>query len=204
MDNNNSNMSRVRNLLIYLGIPIIVILIMSYVLSQSHQDATTYSDVISYFKENSVTEFTVKGSGKSATLDMKLDDKHDGKIIKYKLLDYNIFWNDIQEYINTTDKKLESESLATANEASTIKPIKYDLQPTADNSFWLDMIPIGILIIALFFFWFFIMRRMGAGGLGGKEMNFGKAKFKNNTDEKKKTTLTMLPAQMKKKKSLKK
>ncbi len=188
MDNNNSNTNRVRNLLIYLGIPIIVILIMSYVLSQSHQDTITYSDVLSYFKDNSVTEFTVKGSGKTATLYMKLDDKNDGKSIKYKLLDYNIFWNDIQEYINTTDNKEESNSTATANEASTIKPIKYDLQPTADNSFWLDMIPIGILILALFFFWFFIMRRMGAGGLGGKEMNFGKAKFKNNTDEKKKTT----------------
>ena len=205
MDNNNSNTNRVRNLLIYLGIPIIVILIMSYVLSQSHQDATTYSDVISYFREDSVTEFTVKGSGKSATLEMKLDDKHDGKIIKHKLMDYNIFWNDIQEYINTTNnnikyysvstadeaymaKSINSESQATASDANTDKPIKYDLKPTADNSFWIDIIPIGILIIALFAFWFFIMRRMGAGGLGGKEMNFGKAKFKNNTDEKKKTT----------------
>jgi cell division protease FtsH len=31
------------------------------------------------------------------------------------------------------------------------------------------------------------MRRMG-GGMGGREMNFGKAKFKNQADEKKKTT----------------
>ena len=32
------------------------------------------------------------------------------------------------------------------------------------------------------------MKKMGGGGLGGKEMSFGKAKIKNTNDEKRKTT----------------
>ena len=32
------------------------------------------------------------------------------------------------------------------------------------------------------------MKKMGGGGFGGKEMNFGKAKIKNSNDDKRKTT----------------
>ena len=55
-----------------------------------------------------------------------------------------------------------------------------------------------ILIVA----WVLIMKKMGGGGLGGKEMSFGKAKIKNTNDEKRKTTFMMLQVPMKKRKSL--
>ena len=171
-DNKNSNSGKVRSLLIYLGIPIIVILIMTFVLSQSPKDTTSYSEVVGYFEKQEVTEFKVESSGSSTKIQMKLDD---GKTINHKIMDWRTFWADVKDDI---DKY---------NEAHPKAPMKYDLTPVSDNSFWLELIPTAILVIALVLFWFLVMRRMG-GGMGGREMNFGKAKFKNQADEKKKTT----------------
>ncbi|WP_310754475.1 ATP-dependent zinc metalloprotease FtsH [Ruminococcus sp.] len=171
-DKKNSNSSKVRSLLIYLGIPIVVILIMSIVLSQSPKDTTSYSEVVSYFHNMEVTEFKVESSGSSTKIQMKLDN---GKVINHKIMDWRTFWADVEEDIDKYD------------EAHPDAPMKYDLTPVSDNSFWLELIPTAILVIALVLFWFFVMRRM-SGGIGGREMNFGKAKFKNQTDEKKKTT----------------
>ena len=171
-DKKNSNSTKVRSLLIYLGIPIVVILIMSLVLSQSPKDTTSYSEVVSYFHDLEVTEFKVESSGSSTKIQMKLDD---GKVINHKIMDWRTFWADVKDDIEKYDEEHPKA------------PMKYDLTPVSDNSFWLELIPTAILIIALVLFWFFVMRRM-SGGIGGREMNFGKAKFKNQTDEKKKTT----------------
>ena len=171
-NNKNSNSAKVKSLLIYLGIPIIVILIMSFVLSQTPKDTTSYSEVVGYFDNMQVKEFKVESSGSSTKIQMKLTDD---KIITHKIMDWYTFWDDIEEDI---DKY---------NEEHPKEPMKYDLTPVGDNSFWIELIPTFILVIALIAFWFFVMRRMG-GGMGGREMNFGKAKFKNQTDEKKKTT----------------
>ena len=171
-DKKNSNSAKVRSLLIYLGIPIVVILIMSFVLSQTPKDTTTYSEVIGYFDDMKVTEFKVESSGSSTKIQMKLDDN---KVITHKIMDWNTFWNDVKD------------DITKYNEDHPKEPMKYDLTPVSDNSFWIELIPTAILVIALVLFWFFVMRRMN-GGLGGREMNFGKAKFKNQTDEKKKTT----------------
>ena len=171
-ENKNPNSGKVRSLLIYLGIPIIVILIMTFVLSQSPKDTTSYSEVVGYFEKQEVTEFKVESSGSSTKIQMKLDD---GKTINHKIMDWRTFWADVKDDI---DKY---------NEAHPKDPMKYDLTPVSDNSFWLELIPTAILVIALVLFWFLVMRRMG-GGMGGREMNFGKAKFKNQADEKKKTT----------------
>ena len=163
---------RIRNLLIYLGIPIIVILVLSLILTQSPKDSHTYSDVVSLFEEQKVTEFKVERNSSSAKLTMKLSDD---TIVTHKLMDWYTFWDDVKDDI---------EAYNTAHKTS---PMKYDLTPTGDNSFLLDLIPTFILVIALVAFWFFVMRRMGSGGIG-REMQFGKAKFKNQADEKKKTT----------------
>ncbi len=171
-DKKNPNSGKVRSLLIYLGIPIIVILAMSFFLSQGPKDTTTYSEVVGYFHDMKVTEFKVESSGSSTKIQMKLDDD---KVITHKLMDWETFWRDVKSDIVKYDKEHPDA------------PMKYDLMPVGDNSFLLELIPTAILVVVLVLFWFFVMRRM-SGGIGGREMNFGKAKFKNQTDEKKKTT----------------
>ena len=163
--NNKPNSTRVRNLLIYLGIPIVVILVMTLILSQSPKDSHTYSEIVDYFKENKVEAFEVESNGSSAKVQLWLNDN---TTVSHKLLDVELFLDDVREYYQAND-------------------IPYDLTPTSDNSFLLQLIPTGVLVLALIFFWFFVMRKMGGGGVG-REMQFGKAKFKNQADEKKKTT----------------
>ena len=73
-NNKNQNSGKAKSLLIYLGIPIIAILILSFVLSQSPKDTHTYSEVVGYFEDLKVTEFKVESSGSSTKIQMKLDD----------------------------------------------------------------------------------------------------------------------------------
>ena len=171
-DNKNNNSVKIRNLLIYLGIPVLVILVMSLALSQSPKDSHTYSDIVGLFEDQKVTQFTVERNSSSAKLTLKLDDD---TVVTHKLMDWYTFWDDVKDDIEAYNK------------AHKDSPMKYDLTPTGDNSFLLELIPTFILVLALVAFWFFVMRKMNGGGLG-REMNFGKAKFKNQNDEKKKTT----------------
>ena len=73
------------------------------------------------------------------------------------------------------------------NPASTDE-IPHNLTRATDNSILMEMIPTLIIMIILIVAWVLIMKKMGGGGLGGKEMSFGKAKIKNTNDEKRKTT----------------
>lgn len=194
MQNNNKN-SAVR-LLIYLGIPILLIIGIVVLVSSTKTPEYTYSDIVNYFRTEQVREFTVDvGSGK---LQMKVvddgksegdasnnaltvpstDSKDDGlKEITYTLASIDLFYNDVNDYV------------LAYNEAHPDAQLEYDYTPAKNNSFWIEMIPTFLLIAALVIFWFVIMKKINAnGGLGGKEMQFGKAKFKDQTDEKRKTT----------------
>ena len=174
MNNNNGNSSRVRSLLLYLGIPIVIILIMTLVLSQGQKDRHTYSEIVQYFHDDKVESFEVEKSSSSAKIKLSLDDN---TVINHKIMDWETFRDDVWKDIEAHNAKAKSDS----------DKLKFDLIPANDNSFWLELIPTGVLVLALVAFWFFVMRRMG-GGVGGREMQFGKAKFKNQADEKKKTT----------------
>ncbi len=164
------NPNKAKGLLVYLGIPIIVILLVGFFYSMSAGEKPTYSEIVGYFEDQQVTEFSVNGN--SANMILKLED---GTEVKHKLMDWETFkedvWDDIEKY----------------NETHT-KPMKVDLVASNNNSIWVELIPTVLLTVAFVVFFIFIMRRMGGGGMGSKELNFGKAKFKNSADEKKKTT----------------
>ena len=174
MNSNNGNSSKVKSLLLYLGIPIVIILIMTLVLSQGQKDTHTYSEIVGYFHDDKVETFDVERNSSSAKIKMTLND---GTVINHKIMDWETFRDDVWKDIEAHNEKAKTDK----------DKMVFDLIPTADNSFWLELIPTGILVLALVAFWFFVMRRMG-GGVGGREMQFGKAKFKNQEDEKKKTT----------------
>ena len=164
------NPNKFKGLLVYLGIPIIVILLVGFFYSMSATEKPTYSEIVGYFEGQQVTEFSVNGN--SANLTLKLED---GTEIKHKLMDWETFkedvWDDIEKY-NESHKK----------------PMKVDLVAANNSSIWVELIPTVLLTVAFVVFFIFLMRRMGNGGMGSKELNFGKAKFKNSADEKKKTT----------------
>lgn len=196
------NKKKVRNLLLYLGIPILIIIITAAVLSTNKSTSPKTSELEQYFVQDMVDSFNIDyGSGQieitlkegmspikstdsdsqSATTatqpateqqETRSNSKKSKIVVKGQLADIQRFLDDIKPYYNP---------------ASTDE-IPHNLTRATDNSILMEMIPTLIIMIILIVGWVLIMKKMGGGGLGGKEMSFGKAKIKNTNDEKRKTT----------------
>lgn len=196
------NKKKVRNLLLYLGIPILIIIITAAVLSTNKSTTPKTSELEQYFVQDMVDSFNIDyGSGQieitlkegmspikstdsdsqSATTatqpateqqETRSNSKKSKIVVKGQLADIQRFLDDIKPYYNP---------------ASTDE-IPHNLTRATDNSILMEMIPTLIIMIILIVAWVLIMKKMGGGGLGGKEMSFGKAKIKNTNDEKRKTT----------------
>ena len=206
------NKKKVRNLLLYLGIPILIILAAAMILSSRQGEPPKTSELVQYFVDDKVDSYTINygtgaieitlkegekayddstssiGSNASSNTESTTDPTDSTKassdstsilnskkpnqvVVKGQLADIQRFIDDIKPY------------QASADEAMT-----YNYVRASDNSLLLDLIPTVILVVIFIAAWVFIMKRMGGAGLGGKEMNFGKAKIKNTNDEKCKTT----------------
>lgn len=196
------NKKKVRNLLLYLGIPILIIIITAAVLSTNKSTSPKTSELEQYFVQDMVDSFNIDyGSGQieitlkegmspikstdsdsqsattatqPATEQQKIqsNSKKSKIVVKGQLADIQRFLDDIKPYYNP---------------ASTDE-IPHNLTRATDNSILMEMVPTLIIMIILIVAWVLIMKKMGGGGLGGKEMSFGKAKIKNTNDEKRKTT----------------
>lgn len=196
------NKKKVRNLLLYLGIPILMIIITAAVLSSNKSSSPKTSELEQYFVQDMVDSFEIDyGTGSiditlkeglspikssdsdktSATTavqsptESKNSDSHSKKskvVVRGQLADIQRFLDDIRPYYHPASNDEIPNNLARAT----------------DNSFLIEILPIIITTLILIVAWVFIMKKLGGGGLGGKEMSFGKAKIKNTNDEKLKTT----------------
>ena len=170
------NKKTIRNLLICLGIPIIFLLIIGLIVSSQPKKEYPTSDIVYLFKDQKVTEYKLDfGSGK---LELKLNEKYEGKTeIETNVASIGLFIDSVDEYIEEYNKK------------NPDKPMKYTWKQASDNSIWLEFLPNLILIAVLIGVWIYIMRKIsGSFGDVGKQFGFGKAKVKNLSDEKRKTT----------------
>lgn len=158
--------------LIYIAIPVVVLILLFFMFSNRSASNSTYSDVIYQFENQNVKSFTVNdGTG---AIDMQLIKPVDkSKVMSYKLASTSLFIEKVDQYIDQYNKD-HSE------------PMKYDISRAADNTLLMQVLPTLFMIAIAIFIWVFVLRRIG--GMGSKEMQFGKAKFKNENDEKNKTT----------------
>ncbi|MDD6645685.1 MAG: ATP-dependent zinc metalloprotease FtsH [Oscillospiraceae bacterium] len=159
--------------LIYIAIPVVVLIVLFFMFSNRSTSTATYSDVVYQFQNQNVQKFTVNdGTGE---IKMELVNEVDKKkTMTYKLASTQLFIDKVDPYIEQYNKEHKD------------KPMEYDISRAADNSLFYNILPILIFTGLFIVVWFFILRKMG--GMGGKEMQFGKAKFKNENDEKRKTT----------------
>ena len=165
------NKKKWKNLLMYLGIPIIAILIGVFFFQKDNNNQYTYSQIVYYFKDQQVEKFSLNaGTGE---IRLKLDN---GRIVTNKLASVSLFYEDVKEYI---DEYNEGKS---ADER-----LHFDIERASDNSILTDILGTVIMAVILIFAWLFIMRK--AGAMGGKELTFGKARFRKISNEDgKKTT----------------
>ena len=196
---------KLRNIIIYITVAVMVVLGVAFLMTKNSSESYTTSQLVNLFKEDKVQSYTVNyGTGAIeitlkegvklkpakdiATSDSIVQDitddnitatDPDGKnakssaknvVVRGTLADIERFIDDISVYT------------ASADEA-----VSYDYIKGSDNTLLYEFLPILVTGILFVVVWIFIMKKMG-GGLGGKEMNFGKAKIKNTNDEKRKTT----------------
>ena len=234
-----NNMKKARNLLLYIGIPVLVIISIAMLISTNKTEPPKTSELIQYFAEDKVDSYVINyGTG---VIELTLKEGETAKLSSSEKTDdaTKESSDKNQTATDTTTEATTSAEETTATEptasesdtnknssmsnlfgfgnsstakkdkrvvvrgqladiqrflddiqpyqASADEAIEYNLEKASDNSLLFDLIPIFISAIVLVGIWVFIMKKMG-GSLGGKEMNFGKAKIKNTNDEKRKTT----------------
>lgn len=167
------NKKMLRNMLFYIGVPILIIIFILTLFGSRPQRAEVYSDIVRYFKDQKVAEYSMNlGTG-----EMKLKLKEDNKEIEYTAP--NVLWmrEDIKPFVEEY------------NGNNPDAQMKQNLIRASENSWWSSILLNLLTFVGLGFVWWFVMRRMMSGlGEGGRSMTFGKAKIKNMNDEKRKTT----------------
>ncbi|MDF2632918.1 MAG: cell division protein FtsH [Caproiciproducens sp.] len=165
------NKKTLKNIALFIGVPILLFILVAMIYNQRPQVSYNYSDILHYFKNQQVTEYSMDmGSGEMI---IKLKDKTQ---ISYVAPDTLLLYDDIKPYVAQYDRE---------NPAGMIIKLKH---PT-EASWLTSMIPMLSILVIMGLFWWFMMKRLNTSmGDAGKQMNFGKAKVKQMADEKRKTT----------------
>ena len=163
-----------KNVLLYLGIPIILILTITSVSYLTKNTAEMkYSEIVTMVKNNEVSEFTLNlYSG-----ELTYTKRDDGKKYRYNVADPSIFYNDVNEAV----MKIKEEN------AGTDLDIDFDYDEGGEGAWIMNLLPTVLTIAVMVIFWIFIMRRMNSTMGADKTMGFGKSKARK-ADGKKKTT----------------
>jgi len=166
------NKKTIRNLLIYLGIPILLIIIVSIFFSMQPKEEKPTSEIIYLFKDMKVKEYTLDFGTGDLTI-----KKTDNKKVETSVASISLFLDSIDPYVQQY------------NEKNKEAPMKFNWKKAADNSFLLSLLPEVVLIILFVVVWIYFMKRLNNGfGDFGKTMGFGKANIKSVKDENRKTT----------------
>lgn len=196
---------KLRNIIIYITVAVMVVLGVAFLMTQNSSVSYTTSQLVNLFKEDKVQSYTVNyGTG---AIEITLKEGVKLKPAKDIATSDSIVLNTTDDNITATDPDGKNAKSSAKNvvvrgtladierfiddisvyTASADEAVSYDYIKGSDNTLLYEFLPILVTGILFVVVWIFIMKKMG-GGLGGKEMNFGKAKIKNTNDEKRKTT----------------
>lgn len=192
MENNKKSL---RNFLLGLGVPILIAVILFMTLNGLQQsEVPKYSEIISYMDvENEhfddIESYNI--SLNKNTLTIKFTKDSGVKDIVYKIPSIDLFIYDMQERQEALREliasgTLDDETAARYSEHPLLDD--YDITPMKDTSLLISFIPTLVIIIFMAVIYFFFMKRLSGMGDGTKQMNFSKARVKNGSDEKRKTT----------------
>lgn len=175
--NSNDKKRKLMTLLPYIIIPLVMVFAISFASKNSSQgnDKLTYSQVVQYFDNGQVTDFTLNLS--SGNLEYKL--KGDKKAKEYRVPNVNVFLSDVNETIREQNKNAKTEK----------EMVKYEYISGSAGSWLVNLLPTIIMTGLLVVLFIVMMRRMNAmGGDMNKTLSFGKINAKKQKNEKDKTT----------------
>ncbi|WBX56563.1 ATP-dependent zinc metalloprotease FtsH [Ruminococcus sp. FMB-CY1] len=196
---------KLRNIIIYITVAVMVVLGVAFLMTKNSSESYSTSQLVNLFKEDKVQSYTVNyGTG---AIEITLKEGVKLKPAKDIATSDSIIQDTTDDNITATDPDGKNAKSSAKNvvvrgtladierfiddvsvyTASADEAVSYDYIKGSDNTLLYEFLPILVTGILFVVVWIFIMKKMG-GGLGGKEMNFGKAKIKNTNDEKRKTT----------------
>ena len=167
-------MKKFKSTIFYIAIFAILIVVASFLFSQSSSKAIKYSDLIELFESGQIRSFEINDN---TLIYYTWEDNPDAsqeatKSAEYTLYSPTWFMDDVRESVET---QLENGTMES-----------YDLTPRAETPFWVSLIPYLLLAGLLIFFVLFMTNQMNGGA--GKAMSFGRARLKNGNNPKRKIT----------------
>ena len=157
-----------RGVIIYIVMLVGLIVALTLLLDRggNSEKVPTYSEVLDYFRESEVKEFTLDDRNLVMTMT-------DGSEVSYTVPYLSLFIEDITEIMD--EKRAAGEEV----------PDLYDLIPAEETPWFVSFLPYIVMFGIIIVLWFFMMRQAGGGG---KAMNFGKAHARVNVGSKNKVT----------------
>ena len=150
---------------LYLLILLVLLAAATAALSQDTKSTQlAYSDVVDYFENGEITQFSVDDNVLHARL-------KDGTQFQYTLSSVDWFRSDL------------GDTIRAQKEAGTLQ--EYDFT-TREIPWWVNLVPYLIIIVLMGLFWYFMMNKQDGGGRG--PMQFGRARAKLAQDDKRKVT----------------
>ena len=173
--------SNLRVAIFYLVLFGVILFATSSLLGNTAKNDPVYSEIVTMFKNGEIKSFQIDEGGKLTYVPYPAKGEQETEI-SYRLLDYSIFYNDLNEVIQ---KQVE------ANENKDIKELKsgdgvveYTYKEPANIPWWVSYLPMLVIIVIVIIFWIYMMNQ--ASGRSGKPHAFGRSKAKLANDSKKK------------------
>ncbi|WP_235379991.1 ATP-dependent zinc metalloprotease FtsH [Pseudoflavonifractor phocaeensis] len=163
-----------RDLMLYLLVVLMMFFTVSTLQRMDQEDAPDYSQIRIYFSQSRVKYFTLEDNTLTLTLREQGDQT---STLTYQLADPYLFYFDLRDEI---DQQLASGTLEG-----------YDYIPGLESSWWYNMLPQFLLLLAVGVFLFILYRQrmasMNGGGAPGAA-RFGHARTRTLADQGKKVT----------------
>ncbi len=170
--------SHIKTILFYVVLIAVIIAVVSMIFQGTVEETLVLSDVVTYFEEDRVTEFTIDEDYYLVMKVIKTDENgglmanDNGWIVEekaYQLQSLSLFEQYCHDYVE-----------GNANLQS------YDIQPITPTPWWVSLLPYAIIIVVFIVLWFFLMNSAGHGGT--KLSNFGKARVHTPNEGKDRVT----------------
>ncbi len=142
---------------------LLVLAVLLFMWTPAPVETPSYSDIINYFKQEQVTEYSVDFN--TGYLTMKIEGQE--QPIIYELANITFFRQDIEPYLEKYEAEHPDQVFPT------------DYIPAEPTSIWVSLLPTIIMAVFMFGGYFLIMRQAGGGS---KMNNFGKAKARPKDD----------------------
>lgn len=162
----------IKNVITFLGLGLLIVLIFGFINGLPAEKTYNYSEIIEKFKTHQVTKYTLNLSSGDMQITLK-----DNSVINYTSPSASLIYMDIKNYV---------EEYNAQNETKMV----YNLTKPTDTS-WFMSIFFPLIISALLLGamgWMFLRKLSAISGENNKQFGFGKARLKDNSQNKKKST----------------